>query len=121
MQDEGQDLTRLAADAPAHPEGEFRLVAGFPEAQRRRVATLFWEAFSGKLGRIMRPEDRALAYIDLALTPAFAFSVLDREGTVLGVAGFKTERGGLVSSGFGEVVEAYGWIGACWRAPLLFR
>lgn len=92
---------------------------GFPECQREEVAALFWQAFSGKLGRVMAPEKRALDFIGHALRPNHAFSAQSDEGQLLGVAGFKTLHGGLVAGGFADLARSYGWLGALWRGPLL--
>jgi ribosomal protein S18 acetylase RimI-like enzyme len=96
-----------------------RICRGFPEGERETVARLFWEAFADKLGRVMAPESKALAFLCLALRPDFALTAQDASGRVLGVAGLKTLEGGLVSAGFAELRQAYGWAGALWRAPLL--
>lgn len=96
-----------------------RLVDGFPEARRAAVARLFWAAFSDKLGRIMAPEDRALGFLERALRPDHAISALDAEEQVLGVAGLKTEAGGLLAAGFRELADVYGVMGALWRSPIL--
>ena len=95
------------------------LVSGFPPAQRGDVARLFWEAFSDKLGRLLRPEARALGFLERALQPRFAISALDARGRVLGVAGIKTEAGGLLGAGYRDLAAVYGHAGALWRAPLL--
>lgn len=96
-----------------------RIEAGFPEEQRHRVAELFWEAFSGKLGRILAPEHKALAFLEPALRPDHAISALDDDGRLLGIAGFKTVSGGLLTAGFDDMARVYGRLGALWRGPLL--
>jgi len=107
-----------AGDGTRAP-GPIEISAGFDEAERALVARLFWEAFSGKLGRLMRPEARALAFLRGALRPDFARVARDDAGRLLGVAGIKTPRGGLVAGGLRELAAAYGWPGALWRGPLL--
>ncbi|RDC75016.1 GNAT family N-acetyltransferase [Rhodovulum sp. 12E13] len=92
---------------------------GFADAERPLIARLFWQAFSGKLGRIMAPEPRALSFLEGALHPDFAIVARDRRGRLLGAAGIKTRAGGLVVGGFGDLARAYGPLGALWRAPLL--
>ena len=54
-----------------------------------------------------------------SLRSDFALSAADGSGRVLGIAGMKTARGGLVAGGFRELARAYGWPGALWRGPLL--
>ncbi len=98
-----------------------RITTGFPDGQRERAAELFWEAFSGKLGRVLRPETRALAFIEQALTPAHAISALSDSGELIGLAGLKTTTGGLVTAGRSEVAQIYGRLGALWRAAVLDR
>ncbi|RYH10573.1 GNAT family N-acetyltransferase [Tropicimonas sp. IMCC6043] len=96
-----------------------KIEAGFPEADRLRVAALFWEAFSGKLGRLLAPEDKALRFIASALNSDHALCAVSGEGVLLGVAGFKTATGGLITAGFGDMARVYGLLGAAWRGPLL--
>lgn len=98
---------------------EPQIIRGFPEAEREAVARAFWEAFEGKLGRVLGPEAKALAFLRAALRSDFAFTVLDADGHVLGAAGFKTEEGGLVSAGYSDLAAVYGRVGAMWRGPLL--
>ncbi|SDE84853.1 Acetyltransferase (GNAT) family protein [Celeribacter baekdonensis] len=89
---------------------------GFPKDQRATVAALFWEAFKAKLGLLMRPEETALQFLTQVADPSHALSVLDDEGTLLGVAGFKTDTGSFVGGGLSDLAQAYGWLGALWRA-----
>lgn len=96
-----------------------RIVQGFPPDQRDEVARLFWEAFSSKLGRVLSPRERALAFLRAALRPDFALSAIDPGGRVCGVAGLKSPAGGLVAADFADLARAYGPAGAIWRAPLL--
>ena len=37
---------------------------GVATAQRAQAARLYWQAFGGKLSRVLGPEDKALAYLD---------------------------------------------------------
>lgn len=95
------------------------VVSGIRPDHRAQVAQLFWSAFGRKLGRIMWPEPKALAFLEQVINPEFAISALDTNGNLLGVAGYKTEFGGLVTGGFDELRQHYGWLGALWRGPLL--
>ncbi|SFC92693.1 GNAT family N-acetyltransferase [Tropicimonas isoalkanivorans] len=92
---------------------------GFPEGQRGEVAALFWQAFSGKLGWLMAPEARALDFIERALRPEHALTAFSDTGTLLGVVGIKTWRGGLLTGDFPDLARVYGRLGAVWRGPLL--
>lgn len=92
---------------------------GFDERHRGEVASLFWGAFQGKLGRSLGPEHKALDFITSALRPEFAFSAVDAHGQLQGVAGIKTEKGGLVGGSFSDLRAVYGRWGAIWRGTLL--
>ncbi|WP_245924940.1 GNAT family N-acetyltransferase [Aliiruegeria haliotis] len=96
-----------------------RVERGFREEDRDQVARMFWEAFSGKLGRILGPQDLALRFLHGAVRPSHALTVLDEDGTLLGVAGYKTQRGGFVAATYGDLARVYGAIGAVWRGVLL--
>ncbi|GAB5471284.1 MAG: GNAT family N-acetyltransferase [Rhodospirillales bacterium] len=102
----------------AVPHG-FTIETGFDPAQRVTAAGLYWEAFSGKLGHLMRPEPKALRFLDLALDPTFALSAVTPDGKLLGIAGYKTQTGAFVGGGLRELAACYGWPGTLWRAPLL--
>ena len=92
---------------------------GFQDAHRAEVARLFWEAFEGKLGFAMGPRHKALAFIEPNLQRAFAFSALDAGGNLLGVAGIKTAKGGLLTGDLPELSAVYGWWGGLWRGLVL--
>ncbi|WP_424985936.1 GNAT family N-acetyltransferase [Microbulbifer sp. S227A] len=83
------------------------------------AARLFWQAFRGKLGRIMWPEQRALGFIGGNLDPQFALAARDHHGTLLGLAGFKDRNGALLGGDFRSLAASYGWFGAFWRGALL--
>lgn len=96
-----------------------QIVHGFADRDRQQAARLFWTAFSGKLGRVMGPEERALHFLRGAINPAFALTARSPDGRLLGMAGFKTEAGGLVEGGLRQFAQVYGWLGTLWRVPLL--
>lgn len=96
-----------------------RVSIGFTDEERHEVAALFWQAFSGKLGKVMGPENRALEFLGQTLDPEFALVARDQTGALLGLAGFKTSSGGLINAGLSELAAHYGWLGCLWRAALL--
>ncbi|MEJ6394092.1 GNAT family N-acetyltransferase [Gymnodinialimonas sp. 2305UL16-5] len=98
---------------------DLHLRAGFPEDQRDKAAALYWEAFGGKLGKLLGPAPRALAFLAPVLNPDFALSVTDANGQLLGLAGFKTEDGALIGGDLQDLAQIHGWPGTLWRAPLL--
>lgn len=95
------------------------IAPGFSPAQRLTAAELFWQAFSAKLGMLMRPENRALQFLDAVLDPTHAISASAEDGTLLGIAGFKTADGAFVGGSLRDVARVYGWFGAMCRAPML--
>lgn len=94
------------------------IVQGFTEAQRGDVARLFWDAFSGKLNRVLGPPELGRAFIASVLNPDFALCAVEDEH-VVGVAGFKTSEGGLVGGDLSDLTPLYGWFGGLWRGVLL--
>ncbi|MCZ4259527.1 GNAT family N-acetyltransferase [Limimaricola sp. G21655-S1] len=96
-----------------------KIAPGFDEAERKRIAELYWDAFGAKLGRVLGPRRLALRFVERALDPDHALCARDGDGTLLGVAGFKTAQGALVSGGLRGMRSAYGEAGALWRAGLL--
>nr|WP_254440427.1 GNAT family N-acetyltransferase [Ruegeria arenilitoris] len=83
------------------------------------AAALFWQAFSGKLLRVMGPDARGLAFFERALNPDFALAARDADGRMLGLAGYKTRDGGLTQGGLADLARVYGWFGALWRGLFL--
>ncbi|WP_428651515.1 GNAT family N-acetyltransferase [Roseibium sp.] len=98
---------------------DVRIVAGFPENQRPVAARLFWQAFSGKLGKVLAPEAKALCLLERILDPRFAISALTPDGRLTGMAGYKTGDGALTGGGFKEMAAVYGLFGGLWRGLLL--
>lgn len=97
----------------------FLLHPGFSEDQRGTAAQLFWDAFAGKLGFVLRPAPRALAFLEAVLDPAFAIGASAPDGTLLGLAGFKTREGALADGSLVQLCSTYGALGGLWRALLL--
>jgi len=92
---------------------------GFHPDERAQAGNLFWQAFAGKLGRIMSPPDKARAFFTATLDPSFCLCARNAKGELLGLAGFKTAQGGFSGGGFRELAASYGWFGALWRGLLL--
>lgn len=92
---------------------------GLPERHRERAARLYLEAFGRKIGPIIGTGERAARFLAAVLSPRHAIVALDEEGGLLGLAGYHDETGGFVGGGFSELADAYGRLGALWRAPAL--
>ena len=97
----------------------FTISKGFAAPEAPRVAALFWEAFRATLAPVMRPEPKALAFFAHVADPDFALTARTADGTILGLAGFKTAQGGLMGGTLRDMAGVYGWPGALWRGPLL--
>ncbi len=95
------------------------IAAGFQDDERALVADMYWAAFGQKLGRVMGPTDRALRFIQGVLDPTHALCARDTDGTLLGVAGFKTFDSALVGGTWKDMTRHYGWFGASWRTAIL--
>lgn len=92
---------------------------GFAPEQRAAVAELYWQAFGGKLARVLGPRQRAVAYLQRVIRADHCLSVSDGQGRLLGVAGFKTPRGGFAGGDRASMRAIYGFWGAYWRETLL--
>lgn len=92
---------------------------GLPLHHAFAAANLYWEAFSDKLGPLLRPDPKALAFLNRAICPANAICALSAAGQLLGVAGFKTADSAFIGGNFTDLRRIYGNVGALWRSPLL--
>lgn len=87
---------------------------GLPAPLRSEAAQMYWGAFRSKLGRLMGPDARGIAFVERVLDPTHCIAALC-DGRLLGVAGFKTAQGAFVDGGLGDMWAIYG-IGTLWRA-----
>ena len=93
---------------------------GLPEALRAQAAELYWQAFGGKLGRVMGPERKALAFLRDAISVDHAVVALDDQGQLLGLLGFKSPEGSFAGGDPAQMRRHYGLLGSAWRVPLLW-
>ncbi|WP_375280038.1 GNAT family N-acetyltransferase [Pseudooctadecabacter sp.] len=96
-----------------------RISLGFEDRERDQVAGMYWQAFGSKLGRVMGPDRRAIAFIRDVLDPTHALCARDGRGVLLGVAGFKTIHGALVGGDWSDIRRHYGFVGGVWRTLVL--
>ncbi len=92
---------------------------GFSDHERAQAAELFWQAFAAKLNRVMGPDTKGLQFFQQALNPDFALVARNSDGRMLGLAGFKTDAGGLAEGSMTDLARVYGWFGATWRGLIL--
>lgn len=98
----------------------FTLHPCLPPGQEEVAADLFWQAFGRKLNRLLGPEARALSMLAAGIRHDHAFAALDRQGRLIGIAGFRDPDGGLVDQSQTLMQKTYGRWGATWRR-LAFR
>lgn len=96
-----------------------QIYRGLPETLRSDAALLYWQAFGGKLGTVMGPERRALAFLERAISADHVIVAVDQAGDLLGMAGFKTLSGSFAGGGQGDLRRAYGFMGSIWREWVL--
>jgi ribosomal protein S18 acetylase RimI-like enzyme len=95
-----------------------RLCLGLPPGQRAAAARLYWQAFGGKLGRVMGPEARALAFLNRVIREDHVIAALDGD-ILLGLIGFKTPGGAFAGGAMADLRAIYGVAGSLWRGALL--
>ena len=93
--------------------------SGFDAKDQKRAAELYWDAFGGKLGRVLGPRSKALAFFERVMRADHAISAYAEDGTLLGIAGFKTPKGALADGSFRDMRQVYGFFGASWRVALI--
>ncbi len=92
---------------------------GLPTSLRAQAAALYWQAFGSKLGRVFGPEPLALAFLTRVIRGDHCLYVLDDTGDLIGIAGFKSPKGGFASGQPSDMRAVYGRAGAVWRATAL--
>jgi ribosomal protein S18 acetylase RimI-like enzyme len=98
---------------------QVQVTQGLPTALRQDAARLYWQAFGGKLGRIFGPDEKAIAFLTRVIRTDHCFCVLDEQGTLLGIAGFKSDQGSFASGAIEDLRAIYGPVGASWRSVAL--
>ncbi len=93
------------------------ILTGLPPHLKPAAARLYWEAFGGKLGRVLGPTDRAMRFLDRIIRCDHAI-VAVQDGRLVGLVGFKTPGAAFADGGFGDLWAIYG-PGALWRAAAL--
>lgn len=105
----------------ARPDGVAGVMIrhGLPFGQRAAAARLYWQVFGDKLGRVMGPERKAVAFIDRVLCERHVISACDAAGQLIGVIGYRTAGGSFVGGERADLVAVYGHLGALWRTACL--
>jgi len=100
-------------------DADFTVEAKFRPEHRGIAAAGYWAAFSRKLRYPLGPEHKAIAFLEQVLDPSHAISAVARDGTFLGVAGFKTPDGAFVGGRLNEMANVYGWLGGIGRGLMI--
>lgn len=93
---------------------------GLDNSLRAQAARLYWEAFGGKLGRVLGPDARALVFFEQVIRGDLCFAAVDDEGDLIGLAGYKTPGGSFAGGTWRDLVQVYGRWGARWRGTVLW-
>ena len=92
---------------------------GLPDHLRPEAAALYWQAFGGKLGRVLGPDARALAYLQRVMRGDHCLFVSNSQGALIGIAGFKSPEGGFANGEIEDMKAIYGKAGGLWRSSVL--
>jgi ribosomal protein S18 acetylase RimI-like enzyme len=87
---------------------------------RPQAAQLYWEAFGGKLGRVLGPDERAVRFFQRVIRADLCFAALDETGQLIGIAGYKTLAGSFAGGTWDDLTDIYGRWGGRWRGGLLW-
>ncbi len=93
---------------------------GLHHELRPQAARLYWEAFGGKLGRVLGPDDRALRFFQRVIRGDLCFAAVDDGGQLVGIAGYKTTAGSFAGGSWADLAAVYGRWGGRWRGGLLW-
>lgn len=96
-----------------------RIESHLPETHRAQAARLYWDAFGSKLGRVLGPDDKALAFLERVMRADHCLTAFDAHGRLVGIAGYKTPHGSFAGGSDTDLRAVYGPIGGRWRARVL--
>ena len=97
------------------------IYSGLHAHLRAPAARLYWEAFGGKLGRVLGPDAKALVFFERVIRTDHCLAALDETGTLVGLAGFKTPSGSFAGGSWADLRAVYGRLGGLWRGIVLRR
>lgn len=95
------------------------IFSGLHEHLRPAAARLYWEAFGGKLSRVLGPEARARSYFERVIRADHCLAALDQTGALVGIAGFKTPVASFAGGTWADLRALYGPVGGRWRGRVL--
>lgn len=95
-----------------------RLTLGLPDALRPEAAALYWQAFGGKLGRVLGPDRLALAYVERVMRGDQCL-IATEAGRLVGLVGFKADTGSFAGGTAVDMRRIYGPFGGAWRSGVM--
>ena len=84
-----------------------------PTGMESAAAKLYWEAFGGKLGKLLGPAHRGERFFCETINPSSIIAA-SQDGELLGIVAFKSNGKGFSDAGIRDLFRHYG-IGALWR------
>ena len=85
-----------------------------PDGLETEAATLYWEAFGAKLGKLLGPGDKGRRFFAETINPDAVIAATDEAGNLLGIAAHKSGTNGFSTASTRDLFKHYG-IGALWR------
>ena len=67
----------------------YEIVNGLPDQLRPEAALIYWQAFRTKLGKVLGPKDKAMAFLRQDLNGLHCVIAKDSQGQLLGLLDFK--------------------------------
>jgi len=99
--------------------GNWSISLGLPTPLHPDAARLYWDAFGPKLGTVLGPDRRALAFLESVIRADHVVIATAQDGSLLGLAGFKTPQGSFAMGNPQALWQFYGPWGGLWRKLLL--
>lgn len=95
------------------------LFRGLHDELRPQAALLYWQAFGGKLGRVLGPKSRALLYLERVIRSDLCYSAVTSRGELIGIAGYRLAFGSFAGGTWSDLTAVYGPLGGQIRGRLL--
>ena len=95
------------------------IFSGLHPHLRADAARLYWEAFGGKLGRVLGPDAPAIDFFERVIRTDHCLAALDETGALIGIAGYKTTSGSFAGGSWDDLIAVYGPFGGRWRGSII--
>lgn len=96
------------------------VLKGLQEPLRQQAARLYWIAFGEKLGRVLGPDQKALAFFVRVIRADHCVVAVDAAGALLGLGGFKSPEASFAGGSWADLKAIYGNWGGLWRGWVLW-